>query len=219
MDDRIVRGQGPSPFVIHRVLYHRIGALLPNQGEDVMYAQLYIYNPSAALDTRHKRNPCLNRNVLQTIENTMQQNNPFCELYQCAFGVLEATSDGDENFNVPTYLHYANFTNHRQYNIPTTDEIAVILPGDGMEICNVRDIVGYVKHEQGLTQISECHPAYLPLHYVLFFPIGQLGWTTGLKHCDVTRKVSASRKLFMKQYFFLSSFRAHNKVFTDLLWR
>ncbi|KAF6137335.1 hypothetical protein GIB67_036372 [Kingdonia uniflora] len=56
-----------------------------------MYAQLYIYNPGVALDTRHKRNPRLNRNVLQTIENTMQQNNPFCELYQCAIEVLEAT--------------------------------------------------------------------------------------------------------------------------------
>ncbi|KAF6140679.1 hypothetical protein GIB67_013972 [Kingdonia uniflora] len=64
-----------------------------------MYAQLYIYNPSTALDTRHKRNPRLNRNMLQTIENTMQQNNPFCELYQSMFEVLEASFGEDENFN------------------------------------------------------------------------------------------------------------------------
>ncbi|KAF6143466.1 hypothetical protein GIB67_029635 [Kingdonia uniflora] len=139
-----------------------------------MYAQLYIYNPGAALDTRHKRNPRLNRNVLQTIENTIQQNNLFCELYQRAFEVLEVVSGGDENFNVPAYFHYDNSTDHRRYNMPTTDEIVVILPGDGMEISNVRDIVVYHKQEQELMQISECHPAYLPLHYVLFFPTGQL---------------------------------------------
>ncbi|KAF6151988.1 hypothetical protein GIB67_010562 [Kingdonia uniflora] len=166
-----------------------------------MYAQLYIYNPGVALDTRHKRNPRLNRNVLQTIENAIQQINPFCELYQRAFEVLEATSGRDENFNVPVYLHYDNSTDHHRYNMPTTDEITVILPGDGMEISNVRDIVVYCKQEQGLIQISECHPAYLPLHYVLFFLTGQLGWTTGLKHWDVTRNVLTSGKLSMKQYF------------------
>ncbi|KAF6147945.1 hypothetical protein GIB67_001520 [Kingdonia uniflora] len=166
-----------------------------------MYAQFYIYNPGAALDTHHKRNLRLNRNVLQTIENVMQQNNPFCELYQCAFEVLKAASGGDENFNVPVYLHYDNSTDHHRYNMPTTDEIVVILPGDGMEISNVRDIIVYRKQEQGLMQISECHPAYLPLHYVLFSPTGQLGWTTKLKHWYVTRNVSTSGKLSMKQYF------------------
>ncbi|KAF6171342.1 hypothetical protein GIB67_020409 [Kingdonia uniflora] len=190
MDDRIVRGRGPSPFVIHEVLHHRIGALLPNQDEDAMYAQLYIYNLRAALDTRYKTNPRLNRN------------NPFYELYQCAFEVLEAAAGGDENFNVPAYLHYDNSTDHRRYNMPTTDEIAIILPGDGMEISNVRYIIMYRKQEKGLMQISEFHPAYLPLHYFpSFFPTGQLGWTTGLKHWDVTRNVSTSGKLSMKQYF------------------
>ncbi|KAF6166084.1 hypothetical protein GIB67_023794 [Kingdonia uniflora] len=53
--DRIVRGREPSPFVIYGVLYRRIGVLLQNQGEDAMYAQLYIYNPGVALDTCHKK--------------------------------------------------------------------------------------------------------------------------------------------------------------------
>ncbi|KAF6147286.1 hypothetical protein GIB67_009769 [Kingdonia uniflora] len=51
MDDRVIPWRGPSYFIIHRELHHRIGALFPNQGQEAMYAQLYIYNPGAALHT------------------------------------------------------------------------------------------------------------------------------------------------------------------------
>ncbi|KAF6155573.1 hypothetical protein GIB67_004567 [Kingdonia uniflora] len=71
MDDRVVHGKGPYSFVIHRELHYRIGALTPNYQQDASYAQLYIYNPGAALNTRHKRNPCLNRYVLQVIQDAL----------------------------------------------------------------------------------------------------------------------------------------------------
>ncbi|KAF6167932.1 hypothetical protein GIB67_027710 [Kingdonia uniflora] len=54
--------------------------------------------------------------------------------------------------------------------MPTTYEITVILPGDGSQISSVRYIIVYYKANQGLMYISEYHPAYLSLHYVLFFP-------------------------------------------------
>ncbi|KAF6136071.1 hypothetical protein GIB67_000475 [Kingdonia uniflora] len=57
MDDRVILGRGASSFVIHGELHHRIGTLLPNQGQEVMYAQLYICNPGVALPSRQRRNP------------------------------------------------------------------------------------------------------------------------------------------------------------------
>ncbi|KAF6170677.1 hypothetical protein GIB67_015629 [Kingdonia uniflora] len=182
LDDRVILGRGPSSFVIHGELHHQIGALLPNQGQEAMYAQLYIYNPSEALHTRQRRNPHLRRDVLKIIEDTLLQSNPFCELYRRAYVVLEDAAGEDENFYVPTYLHYNASTDHRKYNLPSIDEIIVILPGDGSKISSVRDTIFYLKAEQGLMRISECHPAYLPLHYVLLFPTGQLGWSIHLKN-------------------------------------
>ncbi|KAF6152830.1 hypothetical protein GIB67_021003 [Kingdonia uniflora] len=61
-------------------------------------------------------------------------------------------------------------TDHRRYNLPSTDEIVVILPGDGSKISSVRDINVYLKAEQDLMRISKCYLSYLPLHYVLLFP-------------------------------------------------
>ncbi|KAF6145397.1 hypothetical protein GIB67_034167 [Kingdonia uniflora] len=88
--------------------------------------------------------------------------------------VLEDAVNEDEEFNAQAYLHYSVLTDHRRYNMPTMDEIAVILPGDGYQISGVRDIVVYHKENQGLMHISECHPDNLLLHYVIFFPTGQL---------------------------------------------
>ncbi|KAF6149779.1 hypothetical protein GIB67_017512 [Kingdonia uniflora] len=155
MDDRVVHRRGTSSFVIHGELHHRISSLIPNHEQDASYAQLYIYNPGAALDTCHKRNPRLNRYVFQVIQATLVRNNPFCELYRHAYEVLEDAASGDEEFNVPAYLHYSVSTDHRRYNMPTTDEIAAILPGDGSQISGVRDIVVYRKANQGLKRIIE----------------------------------------------------------------
>ncbi|KAF6172190.1 hypothetical protein GIB67_024812 [Kingdonia uniflora] len=71
IDDQVAHGRGPSSFVIHGELHHRIGALVPNEEQEASYAQLYIYNPGASLNTRHKRNPRLNKDVLKVIQDTL----------------------------------------------------------------------------------------------------------------------------------------------------
>ncbi|KAF6171457.1 hypothetical protein GIB67_017981 [Kingdonia uniflora] len=42
MDDRVIPEKGPFSFVIHGELHHRIGVLLPNQGQEPMYAHLTL---------------------------------------------------------------------------------------------------------------------------------------------------------------------------------
>ena len=64
----------------------------------------------------------------------------------------------------------------RRYNLPTVEEIAAVVPGDGSENVRVeRDIIVRLQGG-GLRRISNLHPSYLPLHYVLFFPHGEEGW-------------------------------------------
>ncbi|KAF6175137.1 hypothetical protein GIB67_022818, partial [Kingdonia uniflora] len=148
MDNRVAHGRGPTSFVIHNELYHRIGILVPNEEYEESYAQLYVYNPGVSLNTRHKRDPHLNRDVLKVIQDTLVQCNPFSEFYRHAYEVLQDAAGNNENFNVPAYLHYSISTDHRRYNLPSTDEIGFILPGDGSEISGLRDIIGYRKENQ-----------------------------------------------------------------------
>ena len=79
----------------------------------------------------------------------------------------------------------------RRYNLPTVDEVGVVLPGDNRFQGDYCDIILHLRpqyyhnphdgkdHVQ-LSQINEGHAANAPLHYVLFFPYGESGWYQGL---------------------------------------
>ena len=74
-------------------------------------------------------------------------------------------------------LRFDHGNDHRRYNLPTdtSNEIAVILPGDGDQSTVGRDII-LNRRDGRLQEISELHPLYPSLHYVLLFPTGQLQW-------------------------------------------
>lgn len=69
--------------------------------------------------------------------------------------------------------------NRRHSNLPTTDEVAMIIPNNYQQD-GFRDIVlAYRSPKNNDNQyhtISSNSAAYMPLYYVLFFPCGDLGW-------------------------------------------
>ena len=52
VDHHTVQGSGPAAFHIHGALYHLMGSLMPAEGQDPSYAQLYIYDPQVATNGR-----------------------------------------------------------------------------------------------------------------------------------------------------------------------
>jgi len=71
----------------------------------------------------------------------------------------------------------------RVYDVPTSDEVAVVLPGDGTAP-ERRDIILRSRSSESgrLARIDDGHPAYAPLHYVVLFPYGTSGWHRDLRH-------------------------------------
>jgi len=67
-------------------------------------------------------------------------------------------------------LHVNLQQDQRTYNLPTTKEIAVIIPEEGMHhAVDNRDVVLRARGGQ-LEWISQNSPLYAALHYVLLFP-------------------------------------------------
>ncbi|KAI8561187.1 hypothetical protein RHMOL_Rhmol04G0318500 [Rhododendron molle] len=170
---------------------------LPNQ--EASYAQLYIYDPNSALDIRNRRNPKLRRDVLGTIQDSLLQVNPFVGKFRQAHAILNQLAEREQS--LPAHLHYSPSTDRRRYNLPTADEIAVIIPGDGTKASGLRDIILHLRGNNGLMQINECHPAYLPLHYVLLFPQGELGWGPDFKQWDVSNDEASTDRLTQLQFY------------------
>ena len=97
-------------------------------------------------------------------------------------------------------IHLQQGADARCYNLPTVDEIAAIIPDNGSQhVRSDHDIIVCLQ-DGGLYCISNLHPSYLALHYVLFFPHGEEGW-----HLDIPLQNAHSN--------------AHcSKKVTQLLW-
>lgn len=96
----------------------------------------------------------------------------------------EARSIGNSNDNISVFLHFDSEADQRQHNIPLGNKVCVILLGNGDQVEGMRDILLRYRG-RGLRQINECHPTYLPLHYVILFPYGKLGWHPDMMHRQV----------------------------------
>ncbi|KAG5517186.1 hypothetical protein RHGRI_037823 [Rhododendron griersonianum] len=199
MDPRVLTGSGPTSFTIHGELRHRAGSLLPQHGKDAKYAQLYIFYPTSALEVRNRNNEQLRRDVLETIQETLLQVNPFVDKFRQAYAILNQLDVAGQT--LPAHLHYSSSKDRRTYNLPTADEIAVVIPGDGSKASGMRDIVLHLRGDNQLMQINECHPAYLPLHYVMLFPHGELGWEPEMKQWDVKNNRPAAERLTQMDFY------------------
>ena len=180
---------GPYVFKVHGSLAHRAGSLLPDPNQPPVYGQLYIYDPADALNYRmgNQHNTGLDRNVMQNLQDMLYRHHYGVALYKSA---LELTRDMPPEHQCKIALHYNPGTDRRRYNLPTmTGEIAAVIPGTGEEFSNSRDIILHRK-DGPLQRISEKHPFYAPLHYVLLFPTGQMGWNYQIPHYIPTMAVN-----------------------------
>jgi hypothetical protein len=58
-----------------------------------------------------------------------------------------------------------------QYNLPITNDLAMLVVGDFSLDNFKRDIIIEIRNQE-LKRISSLHPAYIPLQYPFLFPYG-----------------------------------------------
>lgn len=113
--------------------------------------------------------------------------NPFIQYYKTAKECLDSyrQSQGPMRIILNTQMRLIMETgaDQRRENLPTANEIAVLIPDEYNEPGH-RDIVLAQRLPDGqstrLHNIPHTHPAYMPLHYVLLFPHGNPGWRWSL---------------------------------------
>jgi hypothetical protein len=195
--DHSIAGHGPPVFRIQGELRHLSGSLLPEDSEAPKYSQLYVYDPDMAYRYRISRNENLSLKTMQVLQGVMADHNAYSPIYRHAYEVLQT-------YNAPDYtvrLCVVPGNDPRRYNLPTADEVGVILPGENIFQGDHRDIILHLRpqyyhdprddlqHLQ-LHRISEGHAAYAPLHYVLLFPYGEHGWYYDLRVPNNQRRVT-----------------------------
>jgi hypothetical protein len=180
--DHAINRRGGSPWVyrISAELRHRAGTLLPSEGRSPTYLQLYFFDPHDSLEYRMQHNPTLRPDTMDMLQNTLSHSHQYVEWFQHAYEILAEHPNSASN-DVALRLCSLPNRDQRRYNLPTADEVALIVPGTGSQSTDRRDII--LRRQDGpLERISEGHEAYMPLHYVLLFPHGTDGWSWDMKY-------------------------------------
>ena len=178
-ENRLVNRRGGWVFRISGELCHLIGSLRPDEDKPPKYAQLYVYDSRLALQQRMSRNENLQEGIMTSLQTMLQVHHRYSNEFLHAYEVLRSSPDAPD---VEVRLRVMPGQS-RPYDVPSSDEVAVILPGDGTAP-DRRDIrLHYRSSVNGeLARIDDGHPAYSPLHYVLLFPFGSNGWHRDLYH-------------------------------------
>jgi mono/diheme cytochrome c family protein len=75
-------GVGPPVYKVHGSICHWTGGLLPAAGEDPVYAQLYIYDPAEALQTRMSHNPEARAETMEALQEELAAENYYAQSYR-----------------------------------------------------------------------------------------------------------------------------------------
>ncbi|WVZ88903.1 hypothetical protein U9M48_035370, partial [Paspalum notatum var. saurae] len=197
-------GRGPPIFKISGQVHHRIGSLLPADGGPPKFIQLYIYdtaheiqNRLTAVGSSDRPYDALAPENVEALAQMLDLHNPFAKKFRLARDRL--ADHGDENFVVR--IIGAREGDPVQYNMPTTDQLAMLVVGDFTLDNFKRDIVIEARTGQ-LQRISALHPAYMPLQYPLLFPYGERGFQVGvLYEGDVPASANARAKMTPQDYY------------------
>ncbi|KZT31064.1 hypothetical protein SISSUDRAFT_995568 [Sistotremastrum suecicum HHB10207 ss-3] len=176
LDESLFAGTGSYAFRIHGMLAHRTGGLLPEPDQPVRYAQIYIIDSSEDAVNIRIQNNFIDPDVWRELQAMIEEHHPYVQLYKQAYQIMREKPP-EEQRDLQVHLRFKKHTDRRRYNLPNVadGEIAAILPGPGNIGAESRDIILRL-HDGPLYRISDRHPAYHTLHYVLLFPKGELGW-------------------------------------------
>jgi len=175
IDNSVTRQSSPYCFKIQGELHHLTGALLPHGDQTPMYVQIYILDTAEQLNVRRANNNNLDPVVMDNLQTMLLDNHPYIGHYRHAYKLIRE-KPVEEQEEITIRLHVNLQQDQRTHNLPTAEEIAVIIPEDGVHhALDNRDVVLRAKGGR-LEQISQNSPSYSALHYVLLFPKGENGW-------------------------------------------
>jgi len=116
--------------------------------------------------------PSLDPMTLDRLLTMMYNINPYVEMFKMARDMM-AIEGAPMDLKLRLITSRTKYA--RQYNVPTADEVAALMVGDGSEAVDKRDVV-LAQQAGPFQRISELHVGYMALRYRLLFPYGEDGW-------------------------------------------
>ena len=139
IDNSVTRQSGPYCFKIQGELHHLTGALLPHSDQTI-YAQIYILDTAEQLNVRRLNDRNLDLVVMDNLQTMLLDSYPYIGHYCHAYELIREKLVEE----ISIRLHVNLQQDQRTYNLLTAEEIAVIIPEEG-----VHHVLLFPKRENG----------------------------------------------------------------------
>jgi hypothetical protein len=161
-----------------------------------LWAQLYLRDVSTAVEETIRRNPNLDRRIIEGLSQELHScGNPFINRFKHAYERLmdEGRTNPEPLAVLQMNLLHSELIagrNTRTENLPTIEEVAGIIPhvpaDAGRQL--YRDIQVRLwandttsRNPNGLMRVHQSFSGHMPLAYVLLIPIDDNGWCQGIQ--------------------------------------
>ena len=184
--------EGWRPSVIFQgQVQTRMGPLLPAEGEQPRFAQLYVHD--AALESTSRFNnlilpsntseedKTILRSILDTVQWCLHDSNPFVQDF---IQIMDIPEDELANGMLVISAKQPSNEHARRYNIQTNlKEVSILMNSEK------HDLVLQMRGG-GLQTVNNLNPKMMPLHFCLLFPYGTYGWDPETRHSDGKRRTT-----------------------------
>ncbi|SGY19929.1 BQ5605_C017g08389 [Microbotryum silenes-dioicae] len=180
----IISGSGPPSFYLSGAVFHRIGTLAPGPADDPVFAQILFLAPTERIEARRRFNgppeevrrlDSAYQQIVPVLDGMLQLHNSRVKLFLMAQEFMNSKASHMYQLR----LLAPRNRDPRTYNLPTQEEVAVILPGDDTEYrSSRREIVVRLRHPPNndssrIQLIHNGHPALMAVTYPLLLPYGK----------------------------------------------
>ena len=200
--DRTVTGTpGTFTFRINGQIIHRIGSLLPEDGNEPQFLQLYIVDTANEVQNRKKAitggssEISIPDDLIVQLINMVDEHNELAKTFRNARD--RVNSSNTEEFRI-TFVKQKQ--RGRQYDLPSADEIGGLLFGDQSANPSSKDLVVEYR-SSGLQRISDLHPLYMTLQYPLLFPYGESGYTENIPYRATESSTVKRECMTMREFY------------------
>nr|XP_017248417.1 PREDICTED: uncharacterized protein LOC108219459 [Daucus carota subsp. sativus] len=202
VDTSINRGGSPYIYKLNGQNHHLFGSLIPDEGKDPKFSQVYIYDTANEVQNRMRwigvdHSDEINQEIVSGLIVMLDEKNKIVKKFRTARDRFEK----DNVVELDIIFKVSKASDGRENRPGPSNEVVGILVGDQEETDQSRDVI-VDEIKSGLQRIPNINPKLMALQYPLLFPNGEDGFHLGLKYQPTEEQRGKTREsITLKDYY------------------
>ncbi|XP_063942349.1 uncharacterized protein LOC108207194 [Daucus carota subsp. sativus] len=202
VDHSIKNGSSPYVYRLNGQNHHLFGSLIPNDGDDPKFCQLYIYNTENEVQNMLlwvdvSNGQTVDTEIVEGLLRMLDETNELVKYFRMARDRFVEQPVQD----LKIMMKVCRSVTGRENFIVPSNKVGAIMVGDLEDTCGERDIIVETKSKK-LERITDIHPKLISLQYPMLFPNGEDGYHDDIPYVKTANNTGKKRKrITMKEFY------------------